>query len=185
MGYQLCVRLHQAGARLLVADIDENRVARAVREFDAQAVHSQEIHAADADVFAPCALGGILTAETIGELRARVVAGSANNQLLEPDCADRLAASGVLYAPDYVINAGGVISVAGEYLGIARTGGESWVQGRIAGIRERLDRIFVTADQQRCSTDAVAEAMARKVLRAGGSRWDQSAMPRNGRPAAS
>ncbi|MBO6724372.1 MAG: Glu/Leu/Phe/Val dehydrogenase [Rhizobiaceae bacterium] len=114
VGWALCERLHADGAKLIVSDINENRVAKAVSAFGAEAVSADKILSADADIFAPCALGAVLSSETIPALKAKIVAGAANNQLAEHGDARLLMDRGVLYAPDYVLNAGGLINVAGE-----------------------------------------------------------------------
>jgi leucine dehydrogenase len=116
-GYHLAQELHQAGASLIAADIDPGRVARLVREFNAKPVATEEIFSAPADIFSPCALGGILNDETIPQLQAEIVVGSANNQLLESRHGDVLSEIGILYAPDYVANAGGMINGCRELLG--------------------------------------------------------------------
>ena len=117
VGYYLCKELHAAGARLVVSDIDAERVKRVVNEFHATPVDTDEVHSAPVDIYAPCALGGVLNDTTIPKLRCEIVAGAANNQLLEPRHGDALEARGILYAPDYVANAGGVINVYGELAG--------------------------------------------------------------------
>ena len=116
-GYHLAQHLNRAGARLVVCDVDQERAQRLVHEFDAQAIPAQDIFAVPADIFAPCALGGILNDDTIEQLVVEVVVGSANNQLLEPRHGDVLNEKGILYAPDYVANAGGVINGCRELLG--------------------------------------------------------------------
>ncbi|HEX7595610.1 MAG TPA: Glu/Leu/Phe/Val dehydrogenase family protein, partial [Gemmatimonadaceae bacterium] len=108
---------HAAGARLIVADVDESKVDRVVTEFGAVPVAPDEIYASDADIFAPCALGGILNDQTIPQFKVEIIAGGANNQLLEERHGDELQKRGILYAPDYVANAGGVINVYGEISG--------------------------------------------------------------------
>jgi leucine dehydrogenase len=157
VGMTLCRLLHGRGARLLVADLDADRVALAVTEFGAEAVGVDAVLAADVDVVAPCALGAIWNAETVAALRAPIVAGAANNQLADDAVGDRLAARGVLYAPDYVINAGGVISVAQEYL---RIGDSDWSASRIRGIGERLTAIFERAAATGEAPSRVADALA-------------------------
>jgi leucine dehydrogenase len=117
VGYHLARELRAAGARLVVTDTDEGRVRRVVAECGAEWVAPAEIYSVGADVFAPCALGGVLNDETIPQLRVEVVAGAANNQLLEARHGDALGARGILYAPDYVANAGGVINGCVELLG--------------------------------------------------------------------
>jgi leucine dehydrogenase len=117
VGYHLCKELHAAGARLTVADVDKLKSERAQREFGAAVVAIDQIPEVDCDVFAPCALGAGLNDDTIPHLKARIVAGAANNQLAEPRHGDDLHARGILYAPDYAINAGGLVNVAQEVKG--------------------------------------------------------------------
>ena len=106
VGYHLCRLLHGAGANLIVSDINASNMERAVEEFSAKPVSGDDILRAEADVFAPCALGGVLNVNTIGSLKAKVVAGAANNQLASKTDGRLLAVCGIAYAPDYVINAG-------------------------------------------------------------------------------
>ena len=116
VGYALARQLHKDGARLIVSDIDDRRVQRCVSEFGASVVAGDEIYAVDCDLFAPCGLGGIINAKTIPQLRCTIVAGAANNQLADDTQGDVLHKKGILYAPDYVINAGGLIQVSLGYL---------------------------------------------------------------------
>ncbi len=120
VGYYLAKALHAAGAKLIVTDIDAGRVRRVVDEMGATAVALDEIYRAKADIFTPCALGGVINDDTIPQLKVAIVAGAANNQLLEDRHGDALEARGILYAPDYVANAGGVINVSGELTGWSR-----------------------------------------------------------------
>ena len=116
VGMALCELLHAEGARVIATDADASRIEIAFERFGVKAEGPASIHLTAADVFAPCALGGVLSAETIPELKAKIVVGAANNQLLQPEQdAARLDARGILYTPDYVVNAGGVINVLGEY----------------------------------------------------------------------
>ena len=117
VGRHLAKRLHAAGARLVVTDVNAARVRRVVEECGARAVAPAEIYDAEADIFAPCALGAVLDDETIPRLRVEIVAGAANNQLREPRHGDALQERGRLYAPDYVANAGGIINGCVELLG--------------------------------------------------------------------
>jgi leucine dehydrogenase len=117
VGYHLCKELHAAGATLTVADVDKLKSERAQREFGAAVVAIDQIPQVECDVFAPCALGAGLNDDTIPHLKARIVAGAANNQLAEPRHGDDLHARGILYAPDYAINAGGLVNVAQEVKG--------------------------------------------------------------------
>ncbi len=117
VGYQLCKELHAAGAKLTVADVDKLKSERAQREFGAGVTSIDDVAKVDCDVFAPCALGAGLNDNTIPHLKAKIVAGAANNQLAEPRHGDDLHARGILYAPDYAINAGGLVNVAQEVKG--------------------------------------------------------------------
>jgi leucine dehydrogenase len=161
VGYHLCRMLAADGARLFVADVRPGAVQRVVEEFKAKPLAVEEILAADVDVLAPCALGAVLNAASFPRLRARVVAGAANNQLAQGQDGSALSAAGILYAPDYVINAGGIISVAREYYGGAT---EAQVIGDIQGIPQRLTEIFERARRENRTTNAVADQMARERL---------------------
>jgi leucine dehydrogenase len=161
VGYHLCRYLHESGASLLVADIDPARVERARAEFDAQAVSLDEILEQDVDVLAPCALGAVLNADTIPRLRAGIVAGGANNQLEKDEDGRRLQSRGILYAPDYVINGGGIINVASEYYGDAD---DDEVLRRVSEIGPRLRGIFKEADATGKPTNEVADAQARQII---------------------
>jgi leucine dehydrogenase len=117
VGRYLAKELHEAGARLIVSDIDPEKTARVARETGAQVVEGDAIYTTKADIFAPCALGGIINDETLPKLKVEVIAGGANNQLLEERHGYKLEEMGMQYAPDYVANAGGVINVFGEVAG--------------------------------------------------------------------
>ncbi len=117
VGYHLCKELHASGAKLTVADVDKLKSERAQRDFGAAIVAIDDIPKVECDVFAPCALGAGLNDNTVPFLKARIVAGAANNQLAEQRHGDDLHARGILYAPDYAINAGGLINVAQEVKG--------------------------------------------------------------------
>jgi leucine dehydrogenase len=160
VGYHLCGLLAAAGARLKVADVVPTAVARVCEEFQATPVAAVRVLEEEVDVLAPCALGAILNARTIARLRAPVVAGAANNQLAQAQDGEALRAAGVLYAPDYVINAGGIISVAREYYG----GTEAQVIEDIHGIPARLAEIFERARRESRPTSEIADRMARERL---------------------
>jgi leucine dehydrogenase len=161
VGYHLCGMLAAEGARLLVADLRAPALQRAVSELGATPVAADEVLFQDVDVLAPCALGAVLNADSIPRLRAKVIAGAANNQLAHGQDGQALAAAGILYAPDYVINAGGIISVAREYYGGAS---EAQVIADIHKIPERLTAIFERARRENRTTNAVADEMARERL---------------------
>jgi leucine dehydrogenase len=120
VAYTLCKHLHEEGASLIVTDINKEAVQRAVDDFGAKAVDIDDIYSVDCDIFAPCALGAIINDDTISKIKAKVIAGAANNQLKETRHGDALHEMGIVYAPDYVINAGGVINVADELNGYNR-----------------------------------------------------------------
>ena len=164
VGRALCERLHAAGASLTVADIDKARVDAAVADFGARGTDPGAIVAAEADVLAPCALGGVLSERTIPALKAKVVAGSANNQLARAEDARRLQKRGILYAPDYVINAGGLINVAAELApgGYDRAAAMS----KLHEIPQTLDRIFATALKTGATTSDVARSIAEERIAA-------------------
>lgn len=161
VGYALAERLAAAGAKLTIADIHQDRAREAAARLGAAQVGFEAIMTVPADVFSPCALGAILDEASIAALDVAVVAGAANNQLATPADGARLAARGILYAPDYVINAGGIINVSAEYLG---DGDAARVTARIARIEPRLTDIFDEAARSGRPTDAVADAMAQKLI---------------------
>jgi leucine dehydrogenase len=117
VGYHVCKLFHEHGAQLVVSDVDKEKVQRVVTEFGARAVASEAIYGVKADVFSPCALGAVINDDTIRALRVAVVCGAANNQLAEERHGDKLEKRGIVYAPDYVTNAGGLINVNAEIEG--------------------------------------------------------------------
>jgi leucine dehydrogenase len=167
VGRHLCRLLHEAGARLVVADLNPQAVHDAVERFGARSVPVDEILSADVDVVAPCALGGVFHRRSIARLRAAVAAGAANNQLACDDDGQRLFEAGVLYAPDYVINAGGIISAGLEYLGETDL---QAVSARVAGIAGTLEGIFERSRETGIATHRIADAMARERLARGAAR---------------
>src|ERR687888_2158647 len=156
VGYNLVKHLHEAGASIVVSDVDVDSVARAVMEFGVETADPDKIHAEECDVFAPCALGGGIRDDTIPSLRCRVVAGAANNQLQSPDHGEALRQMGILYAPDYVINAGGLINVADELRGYDR----DRAMQRVQDIYRTLREIFAIARQDDVSTSEAADRFA-------------------------
>jgi leucine dehydrogenase len=163
VGYHLCQLLVRAGASLVVTDVRPQAVERAVDELGALPVAPHEIVSVDADVFAPCALGGILDPDSISKLRAPIVAGGANNQLRTDSDGQRLLERGVLYAPDYVINAGGIISVAHEHFSL---GGEAEVDDAIGRIPQRLAEIFDRSVTEKRPTNVIANQLAEEKIQA-------------------
>jgi leucine dehydrogenase len=161
VGWDLCERLHAAGSRLVVADIDAARVAAATKKFGAEAVHVNDIVTREVDVFAPCALGAVLNAPAIAEMRCRIVAGAANNQLATADDAQRLHLRGIHYLPDYVVNAGGIISCVREYEG---SGDDASVDQEVVRIADRTASLIGEARAQGKSIASVAyEQALRKI----------------------
>jgi leucine dehydrogenase len=168
VGYRLIERLHQEGAELWVSDIDRRSLERVQREFDVRLVEPMEIYAVECDIFSPCALGEVLNDRTLPLLNCKIVAGSANNPLKEARHGDRLHEFGILYAPDYVINAGGLIGGAQEL----RRGSLPQALKEAEAIYERLLGIFAKSGREGLpphrAADLIVEAklaQARSVLR--------------------
>jgi leucine dehydrogenase len=157
------VALHACaeGAKLTIADVDEGKARKLADATNGNVVSPDEILGLEADVLSPCALGAIFTEETIPALKVPVVAGGANNQLATAEDGERLHARGILYAPDYVINAGGIINVCTEYLA---DGDASVVRKRIEGIPVRLEQIWAESAETGRDPAAVADAMAQRLI---------------------
>ena len=162
VGMGLAGHLHAEGARLTVADVRPEAVEAAVGAFGASVVDVDEAHTVACDVLSPCALGAVLNATTIPALRTAVVRGAANNQLAEPDDADRLAASGILYVPDYVANAGGIINIRDEAMG--QPYDEAAALARVAKIRDTLLEVFKLAEAKGITTAEAADHLAEARL---------------------
>lgn len=156
VAYHLCKHLHEEGAKLIVTDINKAAVERAVAGFQATAVAPDDIYRVECDIFSPCALGGIINDETIPLLKAKAIAGSANNQLLENRHGDLLHEKGIIYAPDYVINSGGVINVADELQGYNR----ERVFKKVEGIYDILTTVFSVSQKEDMPTYLAADKMA-------------------------
>jgi len=161
VGYHLCRLLAADGAVLRVADVRSTAAERVRDEFNATVVPVESILSEDVDIFAPCALGAVINEHSIGNLRARIVAGAANNQLAKDSDGIALQTAGVLYAPDYVINAGGIISVTREYFGGAS---EAQVNAEIHGIADRLTEIFERSRREDRPTNVVADRLAQERI---------------------
>jgi leucine dehydrogenase len=157
------VALHACaeGAKLSIADVDEAKAQKLADRAGGKVVSPDEILALEADVLSPCALGAILNEQSIPNLKVPVVAGGANNQLATPEDGERLHARNILYAPDYVINAGGIINVCTEYLA---DGDASLVRHRIEGIPRRLEQIWSEGAESGRDPAAVADAMAQRLI---------------------
>jgi len=160
VGYQLAAYLHKAGARLIVSDVDPAKVDRLLKEFGAIAVAPGDIYRSDADVFAPCALGGIINDETIPQFNVEIIAGGANNQLLEERHGDELEKRGILYAPDYAANAGGIINGCRELLGWEA----SQSAAKVDEIYDTVLAIFRTAEAEGIPTYKAADRLAERRL---------------------
>ena len=161
VGGRLVELLHEAGAALVVADVDPARAKETAERVDAATIDAEAVIGTECDVYAPCATGGVLSAATIPRLRCRAVAGAANNQLAEPLDAELLAERGILYAPDFVINAGGVLHLAG-YETLRWT--EEQMAARLAGIGDTLLEVYDAAEHEGITTDAAAIRLARSRL---------------------
>lgn len=160
VAYTLCKHLHEEGAKLIVTDINQDAVQRAVNDFGAVAVAPNDIYSQEADIFAPCAMGAIINDETIPQLKVKVVAGSANNQLKEERHGDELEAKGIVYAPDFVINSGGVINVADELYGY----NNERAMKRVETIYDSITRIFEISKRDGIPSYIAAERMAEERI---------------------
>jgi len=161
VGYRLCELLAADHANLIVADVNGNNLERA-KALGAETAPVEDIHRIAADVFSPNALGAGLNALTIPELGAPIVCGAANNQLATDEDGARLDARGITYAPDYVVNAGGIISVSAEYLGES----EAAVDARVRAIPDRVTAVLAAAKSERLTPQQAADAIVRQRIAA-------------------
>ncbi|WP_027963387.1 Leu/Phe/Val dehydrogenase [Halalkalibacillus halophilus] len=160
VAYTMCKHLHEEGAKLIVTDIHKESVQRAVNDFGAQAIDPNDIYDVDCDIYAPCALGATINDETIPRIKAKVIAGSANNQLAEPRHGKILHEKGIVYAPDYVINSGGVINVADELNGYNRD--RAFKQ--IETIYDSLTKIYDISKRDDVGAHEAADRMAEERI---------------------
>ncbi|HKH26419.1 MAG TPA: Glu/Leu/Phe/Val dehydrogenase dimerization domain-containing protein [Acidimicrobiia bacterium] len=169
VGSRLARLVVEAGARVAVADVNQERVDALVRELGAEPLAVDRALEEPCDILAPCALGGALNEKTIPQLQCRAVCGAANNQLADADDDDALAARGILYAPDFVVNAGGIINLAEEFVGYDRDNARK----RTAQIAATVSRVFAVARAEGIPPGRAAEAMARRRITEEGSggRW--------------
>jgi leucine dehydrogenase len=176
VGSHLARLLAEAGAGVAVADVNSERVDTLVREIGADALPVEGALAEPCDVLAPCALGAVLNETTIPQLQCRAVCGAANNQLADAAADDALAARGILYAPDFVVNAGGIINLADEFVGYDR----ERARARTAQIADTVRRVFALAREESVPPGRAAEQLARRRIaeEGAGRRW------RPGDPAA-
>ncbi|MGN7410031.1 Leu/Phe/Val dehydrogenase [Sporosarcina sp. SAFN-010] len=160
VAYTMCEYLHEEGAKLIVTDINEEAVQRAVDNFGATAVGINEIYGVDADIFSPCALGAVINDDTIPQLKAKVIAGSANNQLKNPEHGDKIHEMGLVYAPDYVINSGGVINVADELDGYNR----ERALKKVNTIYDTIEKIFAISKRDNIPSYVAADRLAEERI---------------------
>jgi leucine dehydrogenase len=163
VGYALAEQLHAAGADLLVSDLDSGKVQLAMEQFGAHPIASEALLSTPCDILAPCGLGAILNSKSVAQLRCAAVAGAASNQLSNPQIADQLENRGILYAPDYVINSGGLIYVALQHQGETL----STITAHLSRIGTRLTEVFAHAQAEKRSPAHVADALAERLLSAG------------------
>lgn len=161
VGYSLCEHLHKAGARLIVTDINADALEKAKQEFGAIIVAPNDIYRQKADIFAPCALGRSINPDTLPQFQVKIVAGAANNQLSTPEMGANLHRNNILFAPDYVINAGGIINIASE---ISGTYDRNWVNGKLDELEATTNDVFVQAKRKNRAPHDVADEMARQRL---------------------
>ncbi|WP_096201179.1 branched-chain amino acid dehydrogenase [Bacillus sp. FJAT-45350] len=160
VAYNLCRHLHEEGASLIVTDINKEAVERVVNEFNAKAVDINDIYSVECDIFAPCALGAIINDDTIPKIKAKVIAGAANNQLRENRHGDRIHEMGIVYAPDYVINAGGVINVADELYGY----NSERALKKVEGIYDNIEKVLEISKRDKVPTYLAADRMAEERI---------------------
>jgi leucine dehydrogenase len=158
VGGFVCEHLAKAGARLTITDVNPETLADVANRTGARVVKADEIYDVDADIFSPNALGAIVNPATIGRFKTKVIAGGANNQLSTPDMGEKLRESGILYAPDYVINGGGIINVAAEISGAYDP---AWVEGKVQRLVKTLGEVLDQAGSEGRATNRVADELAR------------------------
>ncbi|MEH7237000.1 branched-chain amino acid dehydrogenase [Bacillus sp. JJ1562] len=160
VAYTLCKYLREEGANLILTDINKDAVDRAVRDFGAKAVDPNDIYGVECDIYAPCALGATVNDETIPQLKAKVIAGSANNQLKEPRHGDMVHELGIIYAPDYVINAGGVINVADELYGY----NQERALKKVESLYDTIEKVIEIAKRDGIPTYQAADRLAEERI---------------------
>lgn len=162
VAFKLCKYLHEEGADLIVTDINLEAVQRAVDTFGATAVNPDDIYDVDCDIYAPCALGATINDNTISRLKAKVIAGSANNQLKSPLHGELIYEKGITYAPDYVINSGGVINVADELVGY----NQERAMNKVETIYASLSKVFEISRRDKIPTNLAADRLAEERISA-------------------
>jgi leucine dehydrogenase len=168
VGAYLAEKLHAAGAKLIITDVNQEALRRVADQTGAEIVAPDAIFEVQADIFAPCALGAILNAQTLPRLKAKVIAGGANNQLATPEIGRAVFERGLIYAPDYVINGGGIINVASEIRGMQTDAAydPQWVEGKLARLMETLDEVLTRSTAEKRPTHEIADAVAQERIRA-------------------
>jgi leucine dehydrogenase len=160
VAYNLCKHLHEEEAQLIVTDIHKEAAKRAVTDFGAKAVEPNEIYGVKCDIYAPCALGAVINDETIPQIKAKVIAGAANNQLMETRHGDMIHDLGIIYAPDYVINAGGVINVADELYGYNR----ERAMKKVETIYSNIEKVIEISKRDQIPTYLAADRLAEERI---------------------
>ncbi|WP_297802458.1 Glu/Leu/Phe/Val dehydrogenase [uncultured Brevundimonas sp.] len=168
VGAYLCEKLHAAGAKLIITDVNQDNLKAVAEKTGATIVSPDEIYGVEADIYAPCALGATLNPTTIDQLKVKAICGAANNQLATPDIGDELHRRGVLYSPDYVVNGGGIINVAAEMN--ARQNGTAfdpaWVESKLSRLIETFEEILERAEREGKPTYQIADAIAEERIKA-------------------
>ncbi len=165
VGAYVCDHLAKAGARLTIADVNQDALDTVASKTGAKIVKPDEIYDVAADVFSPNALGAVINPQTLARFKVKVIAGGANNQLATPDMGDRLKEKGILYAPDYVINGGGIINVAAEISGAYDP---KWVDAKVERLVKTVGEVLDQAQRENRATNRVADELARKRIAAQG-----------------
>jgi leucine dehydrogenase len=169
VGYNLVKHLREEGAEVVVCDLYEDNIKKVTKDFDVEVVDTDRIYGVDCDIFAPAALGGVINEETLKELTCDIIAGPANNQLEEPDKHGvELEEKGMIYAPDYVINGGGVINVAEEFAAGGYDADRS--KRKVETIYDKIQRVFAIAKRDDIPTYKAADVMAKERINQVGNR---------------
>lgn len=160
VGFALAAHLHEAGCKLIVCDVDDAKTKLAEQSFQAKIVSIDEIYSQQCDVFSPCGLGGAINQQTIKQLNCTIIAGCANNQLAHDELALSLHQMGILYAPDYVINSGGLVFASSSFRGMSH----QQIDHEIHKLKDTLNKIFVLSKQKNAPCNFIANEMAEQIL---------------------
>ncbi len=168
VGGYLAEKLHAAGAKLIITDVNEPALRAVAEKTGATTVAPNAIFDTDAEIFAPCALGGAVNAETLGRLKAKAIVGAANNQLQSPETGRILFERGLVYAPDYVVNGGGIINVAAEIRALEQGGAydAAWVEGKLSRLMQTLGEVLDRSIAEKRPTHELADDIARSRIAA-------------------